>query len=77
MWGRIKTIKNQGKELYKKIAARIYKTRNSLVHYKSNEISKKERGIYGPFVNNHELLKEISLMKCIAELIIIKTAEDI
>lgn len=67
----------QNRKLYKKIAARIYKTRNSLVHYKSNEIRINERGIYQPFKNNQELLKEIPLMRCIAELIIIKTAKDI
>lgn len=67
----------QNSKLYKKIAARIYKTRNSLVHCKSNETRIKERGIYQPFKNSQELLKEIPLMRCIAELIIIKTAKDI
>ena len=67
----------QNQKLYKKIAARIYKTRNSLVHCKSNETRLNERGIYQPFKNNQELLKEIPLMRCIAELIIIKTAKDI
>ena len=70
----LKDIQNQS--LYKKIAARIYKTRNSIVHCKSNENRLNERGIYQPFKNNQELHKEIPLMRCIAELIIIKTAKD-
>ena len=61
-------------KLFKKIAARIYKTRNALVHSKSNENKIKERGVYKPFKDNLELLKEIPLMKCIAESIIIGSA---
>lgn len=44
-------------KLPRKIAARIYKTRNALVHSKSNDGRLKERGIYKPFKNSHELLK--------------------
>jgi hypothetical protein len=61
-------------KLFKKIAARIYKTRNSLVHSKSNATRVKERGIYHPFADEKELEKEIPLMKTIAEIIIIKSA---
>ena len=46
-------------KLPKKIAARIYKTRNSLVHSKSNNTRVKERGIYHPFTDEKELTKEI------------------
>jgi hypothetical protein len=60
-----------------KIAARIYKTRNSLVHSKSNDSRTKERGVYHSFENNNELLKEIPLMRLIAESIIIKSADKI
>jgi hypothetical protein len=63
--------------LPKKIAARIYKTRNSLVHSKSNNSKIKERGIYRPFTDDKELTSEIPLMKLIAEAIIIKSAEEI
>ena len=63
--------------LPKKIAARIYKTRNSLVHSKSNNSRIKERGIYRPFTDDKELTNEIPLMKLIAEAIIIKSAEEI
>ena len=62
---------------YEQIAKRIYSTRNSLVHYKSNELRVKERGVYQPFKDGQELLKEIPLMRCIAEIIIIKTAKEI
>lgn len=64
-------------KLPKKIAARIYKTRNSLVHSKSNNTRVKDRGIYHPFSDEKELAKEIPLMKLIAEAIIIKSAEEI
>lgn len=61
-------------KLCKKIANRIYKTRNALVHSKSNDYIAKERGIYKPFKNNKELSKEIPLMRYISEAIIIKSA---
>lgn len=64
-------------KLPKKIAARIYKTRNSLVHSKSNATRVKERGIYHPFTDDKELAKEIPLMRIIAETIIIRSAEEI
>lgn len=64
-------------KLPKKIAARIYKTRNSLVHHKSNTTRVKERGIYHPFKDEDELSKEIPLMRFISEAIIIKSAIEI
>ncbi|MGL6217739.1 MAG: hypothetical protein ACRC36_06860, partial [Lacrimispora sphenoides] len=64
-------------KLPKKLAARIYKTRNSLVHSKSNNMSSKDRGIYRPFINSNELSKEIPLMRMLAEYIIINSASFI
>ena len=61
-------------KLHKKLAARIYKTRNSLVHSKSNEYKIKERGIFDPFKDNDALASEIPLMRYIAEQIIINSA---
>lgn len=55
----------------KNMANRIYKTRNSLVHYKSNELVEKERGIYRPFKDNKDLKKEIPLMRILAEQVIL------
>ena len=63
-------------KLFKKLAARIYKTRNSLVHSKSNEFRNNDRGIYSPFTNGKELSKEIPLMRIISEIIIIKSASS-
>lgn len=64
-------------KLPKKIAARIYKTRNSLVHNKSNTTRVKERGLYHPFTDDKELNMEIPLMRIIAETIIVRTAAEI
>ena len=64
-------------KLPKKIAARIYKTRNSLVHNKSNNTRVKDRGIYHPFSDEKELMNEIPLMRIIAEWVIIKSARPI
>lgn len=61
-------------KLYKKLAARIYKTRNALVHSKSNESRSSDRGVYSPFSNSQELTKEIPLMRYISEAIIINSA---
>lgn len=63
--------------IFNNIAKRIYATRNSIVHGKSNELRNKERSIYRHFKNEKELAKEIPLMKAIAEEIIINTAEEI
>lgn len=64
-------------KLYNKLAKRIYATRNSIVHGKSNELRYSERPIYRPFEDEKSLRKEIPLMKAIAEEIIINTAEEI
>ena len=61
-------------KVYKKLAARIYKTRNALVHSKSSELRVNEKGTYKPFVNRKELAKEIPLMRYISEAIIINSA---
>ena len=65
------------KHIFKKLANRVYKTRNSLVHSKSNEVRLNERGIYKPFKDSKTLLKEIPLLKVISEEIIIKSASEI
>ena len=64
-------------KIYRKIANRIYKTRNSIVHSKSNEFKSKNQGIYVPFKDEKELGKEIPLIKLIAESIIIKSSKII
>lgn len=64
-------------KIYSKMAARIYKTRNALVHSKSNESRANERGIYKPFDNSQELLMEIPLMRYISEAIIINSASTL
>lgn len=68
---------HQNDKIFKKVAERIYKTRNALVHSKSNDGRLNERGIYQPFKNKQELLKEIPLMRCIAEFIIIRNATQL
>lgn len=64
-------------KVYNKLAKRIYATRNSIVHGKSNELRNNERHIYKHFKDEEALAKEIPLMKAIAEEIIINTAEEI
>lgn len=71
----LKDVSNE--KLYKKLAARIYKTRNSLVHSKSNETRLSERGIYNPFTNSKALAKEIPLMRYISEAIIINSSSSL
>lgn len=65
------------KHIFKKLANRVYKTRNSLVHSKSNEVRLNERGIYKPLKDSKALLKEIPLLKVISEEIIIKSASEL
>lgn len=65
------------KHIFKKLANRVYKTRNSLVHSKSNEVRLNERGIYKPFKDSKALLKEIPLLKVISEEIIIKSVSEL
>lgn len=57
-------------KLYRKMAARIYKTRNSIIHSKSGD-----KSVYSPFKDDDALEKEIPLLRYIAEEIIIKTSE--
>lgn len=64
-------------KLHSKIAARIYKTRNSIVHSKSNDFRSKDRGIYRPFKDEKELSLEIPLMQLLAESIIIGSSKII
>lgn len=59
---------------YKNIAKRIYKTRNALVHYKSDDKSTKELKVYSPFNDKKALEKEIPLMRIIAEIIILNNS---
>lgn len=53
----------------KKLASRIYKTRNSIVHSKESEKSK-----YTPFRDDKVLVKEVPLLRFIAEQIIIDSS---
>jgi len=53
----------------KKLASRIYKTRNSIVHSKESEKSK-----YMPFRDDKMLVKEVPLLRFIAEQIIIDSS---
>lgn len=65
----------QAGKVYSKIAARIYKTRNAIVHSKSNELRTKERAIYEPLNDEAALFKELALLQAIAELVIIGDSE--
>ena len=63
---------SDSKKVFKQIADRIYKTRNSIVHSKEGSKPK-----YMPFRDDRKLLLEIPLLRFIAEEIIINTAEVI
>ena len=65
---------NDKENLYKNIAKRIYSTRNALVHYKSNDFTQKEKGMYRPFDDRPELTKEVPLIRILAEEVIIKNS---
>ena len=54
------------------LSKRIYKTRNAIVHSKESEHSK-----YLPYKNDKELIKEIFLMRVLAEKIIIKSSSEL
>jgi len=56
-------------QIAKSLANRIYKTRNSIVHSKESEKSK-----YMPFKDDKVLVKEIPLLRFIAEQIIIESS---
>lgn len=66
---------NDKDSLCKNIAKRIYYTRNALVHYKSNDLTQKEKGMYRPFDDRMELTKEVPLIRILAEEVIIKNSE--
>jgi len=59
-------------EVFKNLAKRIYRTRNSIVHSKENEKSK-----YVPFKNDKDLLSELYLMRLIAETLILETSKEL
>jgi hypothetical protein len=63
---------SNAEKVFKQIADRIYKTRNSIVHSKEGGKPK-----YMPFRDDRKLLLEIPLLRFIAEEIIITTAEVI
>lgn len=58
--------------VYKSISKRIYKTRNSIVHSKESDRSR-----YIPFEHDKRLVKEVPLLRFIAELIIMNTSNII
>jgi hypothetical protein len=55
--------------IYKHLAARIYKNRNSIVHSKESEKAK-----YTPFRDDKTLVKEVPLLRFISEKIIFETS---
>jgi len=61
---------SQEDQIHKKLANRIYKTRNAIVHSKEGNKPK-----YIPFKHEKELLQEIPLIRFIAEEIIIKSSD--
>lgn len=68
---------DSNEKTYKKLATRIYKTRNALVHNKSNENRLSKRGVYKVFNDSQELSMEIPLMRYISEAIIIHSASSL
>lgn len=58
-------------KVIQQIAARIYKTRNAIVHSKESEKSR-----YIPFENDKILVKEVPLIRFLAELLIIETSTE-
>ena len=56
----------------KALAKRIYSTRNALVHSKDGEKAK-----YTPFADDHELAKELPLLRFIAERVILSNSNMI
>lgn len=59
-------------EVYTRLAGRIYKTRNAVVHSKEGTKPK-----YIPFRHDPELLQEVPLVRLIAEQIIVGSAKDL
>jgi len=58
--------KDTEKSILKKLAERIYATRNALVHSKNGDKSK-----YTPFKDDRVLVKEVPLMRFIAEMVVL------
>jgi hypothetical protein len=58
------------KYIYKALAQRIYRTRNSIVHSKDGDKSR-----FVPFEHDDDLAKEVPLMRFVAEEIIVATSE--
>ena len=63
---------NDEDKIYKALANRIYKTRNAVVHSKESERSK-----YMPYRDDSHLVKEVPLMRFVAEQIILSTSYDV
>ncbi len=61
---------SQEKEILKRLSSRIYSTRNSIVHSKENDKLK-----YTPFKHDRFLIKEIPLLRFIAEEIILSNSK--
>lgn len=57
--------------VYTNLATRIYATRNSLIHSKSEQIDNQ----YKPYKNQKQLSAEIALIKAVAEIILINSSE--
>lgn len=57
--------------IYTKLAARIYETRNALVHSKSEQAANQ----YKPYENRKDLLLEIALIRAVAELVVVNSSE--
>ena len=57
--------------VYTKLAARIYETRNALVHSKSEQAANQ----YKPYENRKDLLLEIALIRAVAELVVVNSSE--
>lgn len=65
-----KIVWNNPDGIITQVAKRIYKTRNALIHSKSSE----KYVLYHPYLHKDELLKEIDLIKVIAENVIENSA---
>lgn len=61
---------NNKEELFRNLSKRIYLTRNAIVHSKEGD-----RGKYIPFKHDKILIRDVPLLRFIAESIIIKTSE--
>lgn len=59
--------------VYTNLANRIYETRNSLVHSKSEKMDKQ----YKPYKDKQDLIKELPLIRAVAEQVIINSGTDI